>query len=75
MWPDLDDQMCSYTVDTKESPDALDACVWAATELKQGTSAMVWLSAISKVCTRCDGLNRRSSTVCKSCGAELDNAA
>jgi len=27
--PDLEDQMCSFTHDTEESPDRLDAAVWA----------------------------------------------
>jgi len=29
----LEDQLCSYTVDSKESPDRMDAMVWAAYEL------------------------------------------
>jgi phage terminase large subunit-like protein len=33
VFPKLEDQMCSYTVDSKESPDRLDAMVWAAYEL------------------------------------------
>lgn len=29
----LEDQMCSWTIDSKDSPDRLDALVWALTEL------------------------------------------
>lgn len=33
----LEDQMCSYTgAPGEESPDVLDACVWAFTELMVG---------------------------------------
>jgi len=31
--PDLEDQMCSYTHDTKDSPDRMDAMVWAMWDL------------------------------------------
>jgi predicted phage terminase large subunit-like protein len=30
----LEDQMCGFTPDTKESPDRVDALVWAMTELQ-----------------------------------------
>lgn len=39
-FPELEDQMCLFTVDfdrkTQGSPDRLDACVWAFTELMPG---------------------------------------
>lgn len=75
--PTLEDQMCSYTTDTKESPDNLDAMVWAATELNVGSSAMVWLSAISKACPnpQCHLPNKRASTNCRVCGTALPEAA
>jgi predicted phage terminase large subunit-like protein len=69
--PTLEDQMCSYTSDTKESPDNFDAMVWAATELNVGTSAMIYLSAISKMCDSCEMANSRKATVCRGCGAPL----
>jgi predicted phage terminase large subunit-like protein len=37
-FPELEDQLCSYTPDTKESPDRMDALVWAFTELLVGPS-------------------------------------
>lgn len=71
----LEDQMCTFTVDSPSSPDNLDACVWAATELNIGTSALAYLSAISKMCDRCELPNNRRATHCKSCGAALPEAA
>lgn len=35
-FPELEDQLCTYTPDTKESPDRMDALVWAFTELMIG---------------------------------------
>lgn len=71
----LEDQMCSFTTDTKKSPDNLDAMVWAATELNVGASAMIYLSAISNVCGKCDMPNKRASPLCRGCGAALSDAA
>lgn len=71
MMPTLEDQMCCYTVDSKESPDNMDAMVWAATELNIGSSSVVWLASISKWCSTCDIPNKKSSTVCRKCHGEL----
>lgn len=46
-------------------------CVWAAVELQVGASAMLYLSAISKVCNACDMPNRKSDTSCRGCGDPL----
>lgn len=35
-FPELEDQMCQFTHDSSESPDRLDACVWALTHLMLG---------------------------------------
>jgi predicted phage terminase large subunit-like protein len=72
--PTLEDQMCGFTSDSVESPDNLDAMVWAAHELNTGTSALAYLNAISRICAECDMANRLKATVCKGCGAELDEA-
>lgn len=36
---DLEDQMCTWTQDSKDSPDRMDAAVWALTELLLGDDA------------------------------------
>lgn len=38
----LEDQMCSYTLDSRESPDRLDALVWALTDLSKSSGQAVW---------------------------------
>lgn len=37
-FPHLEDQMCTYTPDSGESPDRLDALVWALTDLMLGST-------------------------------------
>lgn len=75
MLPRLEDEMCSYTTDTKDSPDNLDAMVWAATELNVGSSAMIYLSQISRMCSKCDMPNKKASMLCRGCGTPLTNTA
>jgi phage terminase large subunit-like protein len=36
VYPDLEDQMATYTADAAKSPDRLDALVWALTDLMLG---------------------------------------
>lgn len=69
--PELEDQMCAFTPDTTESPDNLDALVWAATELSVGNSALIFLNSISSECSSCTGINGRAATVCKHCGKPM----
>jgi len=33
MFAELEDQLCTYTHDNRESPDRLDALVWGLTDL------------------------------------------
>lgn len=69
--PTLEDQMCCYTADSQESPDNLDACIWAATELQIGASAMIYLSAISRICDICDMPSAKLAPACRSCGHQF----
>ena len=41
-YPELEDQMCSYTAESRESPDRLDALVWALTDLSKSSGQAVW---------------------------------
>lgn len=81
MLPDLEDQMCSFTTDLTDkkkknsSDDRVDALVWAATELNVGSSAMIYLSQISRMCSKCDMPNKKASMLCRGCGTPLTNTA
>ena len=70
-YPQLEDQMCSYTIDSKDSPDRMDALVWAMTELSNGQSSMMGLAALAQFCPSCRMPAPRTATVCPSCHTPL----
>lgn len=41
-FPELEQQMCSYTGETNTSPDRLDALVWCLTELSRSKGQVTW---------------------------------
>jgi len=41
-FPELESQMCSYTGETKPSPDRLDALVWGLSELSRSKGEVNW---------------------------------
>ena len=41
-YPELEQQMCSYTGETNSSPDRLDALVWGLTELSKSRGQVNW---------------------------------
>jgi phage terminase large subunit-like protein len=70
-FPELEDQMVMWTPDSSDSPDRLDALVWALTELKDGAVAHASLAAISQVCSSCKMPNLRSAKICQYCNEAL----
>jgi hypothetical protein len=60
-----------WTPDSSDSPDRLDALVWALTELKDNAVAHSSLAAISKVCAACQMPNLRSAKTCQYCYESL----
>ncbi len=42
VFSELEEQMCSYSVGSRQSPDRLDALVWALTELSQSSGKAYW---------------------------------
>jgi phage terminase large subunit-like protein len=71
-FPDLEDQMCSWVPDSLESPDRMDALVWAFSELK-GIAAGSWLSAYDTVyCESCsEPFTLADRTKCPHCKAPV----
>ena len=43
----LEDQLCSWTPESGDSPDRLDACVWGFTELMLGPVITGWMSMVA----------------------------
>lgn len=66
-FPELEDQLCNWTPDSRESPDRMDAMVWGMHELMQGQSAMMGLAALAKFCSSCRLPMPPSASVCPSC--------
>jgi phage terminase large subunit-like protein len=68
---ELETQMCEWTPISNESPDRLDALVWALTELNQGGSSMIALANMALLCAKCGMPSPKTARVCVSCGASL----
>jgi len=65
-FPMLEDQMVSWVPESTESPDRLDALVWASAELK-GLFEASWAAAFGlERCPKCDRVTRNSR--CEYCG-------
>ncbi len=70
-FPELEDQMCNWTPDSGESPDRMDAMVWAVTELMANQTAMMGIAALAQFCSACRMPAPKSATVCPNCHAPL----
>ena len=70
-FPQLEDQMVTWTPDVSKSPDRMDALVWAITELNEGSSSMIALSAMAIFCPSCRMPAPKSAVVCPKCGTAL----
>jgi len=70
-FPQLEDQMVSWTPNDSKSPDRMDALVWAITELNEGSSSMIALSAMAIFCPSCRMPAPKSAVVCPKCGTSL----
>jgi phage terminase large subunit-like protein len=68
---ELETQMCEWTPTSNESPDRLDALVWAITELNSGSSSMMSLAAMADFCPSCRMPQVKGQAICSSCGTSL----
>jgi phage terminase large subunit-like protein len=71
MFAELEDQLCNWTPDSKESPDRMDAMVWAMQELMEGQGAIMGLAALAQFCPKCRMPAPKSAKVCPSCREPL----
>lgn len=71
-FPRLEDQMVMWTPESNESPDRLDALVWAITELKEGSNSQAMLASMSKICTSCQMPNIKTAAICVYCNLSLN---
>jgi phage terminase large subunit-like protein len=70
-YPVLEDQMANFTIASTDSPDHLDAMVWAVTELSAGASSILGLSSLAKFCPSCRMPANKTATVCNYCQTSL----
>jgi phage terminase large subunit-like protein len=72
-FPELEDQMVSWTPESDASPDRMDALVWALTELSNGGSAMMSLAGLANFCPspKCGRPVMKRMAVCPYCGTQM----
>lgn len=75
----MEDQMCEYEPGTNnDSPDRMDALVWALTELSEGSNAINFFAAMANFCPSCKMPAPKSATHCPLCSTPIgvvnDNA-
>jgi phage terminase large subunit-like protein len=71
-FPQLEDQMVMWTPESDDSPDRLDALVWALTELKDGSVSHAGLAGMATICSACQMPSPKTSKVCNYCNAPLN---
>lgn len=71
MFAELEDQLCNYTIDSTDSPDRMDAMVWAYHELMDGQSSILGLAALAQFCPACRMPQSKSATICSNCRQPL----
>ncbi len=76
LFPELEEQLTTWTTDSRESPDRLDALVWGLVELglTNFSGGREYIEAMAKSCLTCEQLNKVEALVCSRCGSELPEA-
>lgn len=67
-FPQLEDQLVMWTPESNDSPDRLDAMVWALSELNTGGSSLLALAGMSLICSNCGMPSPKTATMCNHCG-------
>jgi phage terminase large subunit-like protein len=75
-FPELEDQLCVWVPESLESPDRLDALVWAISELR-GLSVADWGAVYgTHRCTACGVMFlKKDKQRCPKCGHAIEDAA
>lgn len=63
----LEEQMCEYEPGVSDSPDRMDALVWALTDLSEGSAVATFFSALAIFCPKCKLPAPKSAKFCSSC--------
>ena len=72
-FPQLEDQLTTWTPDSGESPDRLDALVWGLIELglTKFSGGREYIEALAVTCNACNAVNARDALQCVKCNADL----
>lgn len=68
-FPELEDQMCTWDAASAESPDRMDALVWAITELVDVATVTGFLHQLAPPCDQCGTPIPPSEPDCPTCRA------
>jgi len=71
-FPQLEDQMVMWTPESDDSPDRLDALVWALTELKDGSVSQAGLAGMAIICSKCQMPSPKTTKICTYCNEPLN---
>lgn len=68
----LEDQMCEYEPGvTTDSPDRMDALVWALTELSENSNAINYFSSLANICPKCRIPVSKALPICPNCQSPI----
>lgn len=72
-FPLLEEQLTTWTIDSGESPDRLDALVWGLVELglTKFSGGAAYIEEMAAECPACAQLNDKRALICQSCGAAM----
>jgi len=70
-FPVLEDQLCNYTIASKDSPNNFDAAIWSVTDLMEGASSILGLAGLAQFCPSCRMPVSKTATVCPHCQTKL----
>ena len=70
-FPELEDQLVTWEPDSRESPDRMDAMVWAITDLMTGSVAMRSMAALADFCQECRLPLLKGTRVCPRCNTAI----
>jgi hypothetical protein len=75
-FPVLEDQLTTWTLDSGESPDRLDALVWGLVELglTKFAGGREYLEGLATECPKCQQLNDKHALICQRCSEQLPQA-
>ena len=67
----LEDQLCEWVPDSGDSPDRLDALVWALSELANSSGSIIGLASLANFCLSCKYPMLKTATICPKCGTKI----